>query len=122
MSCHHGSVPQDVRPGTARVLVTELSGHINPTPAMNPSEDSETAVELYLSREKLVSSQKCLKTQLALLPLIQTVDLCLYINHVTSLCKYLARQLTILSEIYIIFTAVVEAFMLRYSKLCVIRG
>ncbi|XP_032380297.1 leucine-rich repeat-containing protein 56 [Etheostoma spectabile] len=58
MSCCHGSVPQEVRPGTARVLVTELSGsgHINPTPATKPCEDSETAVELYhLSPEKLES-------------------------------------------------------------------
>ncbi|KAM7396485.1 hypothetical protein PAMP_019521 [Pampus punctatissimus] len=55
MSCYHGSVPQEVRPGTARILVTELSGsgHINPTPAMKPSEDSETTVDLYLSPEKL---------------------------------------------------------------------
>ncbi|XP_067445422.1 leucine-rich repeat-containing protein 56 [Thunnus thynnus] len=57
MSCYHGSVPQEVRPGTARVLVTELSGsgHINPTPAMKPCEDSETEVELHLSPEKLKS-------------------------------------------------------------------
>ncbi|XP_031139336.1 leucine-rich repeat-containing protein 56 isoform X1 [Sander lucioperca] len=55
MSCCQGSVPQEVRPGTARVLVTELSGsgHINPTPATKPCEDSETAVELYFSPEKL---------------------------------------------------------------------
>ncbi|XP_039989266.1 leucine-rich repeat-containing protein 56 isoform X2 [Xiphias gladius] len=55
MNCCHGSVPQEVRPGTARVLVTELSGpgHINPTPATKPCEESETAVELYLSPEKL---------------------------------------------------------------------
>ncbi|XP_074488357.1 leucine-rich repeat-containing protein 56 isoform X1 [Sebastes fasciatus] len=57
MSCCHGSVRQEVRPGTARVLVTELSGsgQINPTPAPKPCEDSETAVELYLSPEKLES-------------------------------------------------------------------
>ncbi|XP_026166225.1 uncharacterized protein lrrc56 isoform X3 [Mastacembelus armatus] len=55
MTCCHGSVPQEVRPGTARVLVTELSGsgHFNPTPAAKPCEESETAVELYLSPEKL---------------------------------------------------------------------
>ncbi|XP_028264559.1 leucine-rich repeat-containing protein 56 [Parambassis ranga] len=55
MSCCHGSVPQEVRPGTARVLVTELSGssNINPTPATKPCEDSDTTVELYLSQEKL---------------------------------------------------------------------
>ncbi|XP_073327846.1 leucine-rich repeat-containing protein 56 [Pagrus major] len=57
MSCCHASVPQEVRPGTARVLVTELSGsgHINPTPATKPCDDSETAVEPYLSPEKLES-------------------------------------------------------------------
>ncbi|XP_042352499.1 leucine-rich repeat-containing protein 56 [Plectropomus leopardus] len=55
MSCCHGSVPQEVRPGTARVLVTSLSesGHINPTPATKSCEDSETVVEFYLSPEKL---------------------------------------------------------------------
>uniref|UniRef100_UPI0037E8F433 leucine-rich repeat-containing protein 56 n=1 Tax=Semicossyphus pulcher TaxID=241346 RepID=UPI0037E8F433 len=54
MSCCLGSVPQ-VRPGTARVQVTELSGsgNINPTPTTKPCEDSVTAVELYLSPEKL---------------------------------------------------------------------
>ncbi|XP_053175918.1 leucine-rich repeat-containing protein 56 [Scomber japonicus] len=57
MSSYHGSVPQEIRPGTARVLVTELSGsgNINPTPAMKPCEDSDTAVELYLSPQKLKS-------------------------------------------------------------------
>ncbi|GAA6217592.1 leucine-rich repeat-containing protein 56 isoform X1 [Lates japonicus] len=57
MSCCHGSVPREVRPGTARVQVTELSGSgpINPTPATKHYEDSETAVELYLSPEKLES-------------------------------------------------------------------
>ena len=61
MSCCHASVPQEVRPGTARVLVTELSGsgHINPTPATKPCDDSETAVEPYLSPEKLVGLHKC---------------------------------------------------------------
>uniref|UniRef100_UPI003AB06C63 leucine-rich repeat-containing protein 56 n=1 Tax=Centroberyx gerrardi TaxID=166262 RepID=UPI003AB06C63 len=56
MSCSYGSVPQ-VRPGTARVLVTELSGsgHMNPTPATKGYEDSETVVELYLSPTKLES-------------------------------------------------------------------
>nr|XP_046250874.1 leucine-rich repeat-containing protein 56 [Scatophagus argus] len=56
MSCSHGSVHQQVRPATARVLVTELSGsgHINPTPATKPRDDAEMAVELsYLSPEKL---------------------------------------------------------------------
>ncbi|XP_071359565.1 leucine-rich repeat-containing protein 56 isoform X2 [Trachinotus anak] len=57
MSCCHGSVPQEVRPGTARVLVTELSGSglVNPTPATKACEDSETAVALYLSPERLES-------------------------------------------------------------------
>ncbi|XP_023271303.1 leucine-rich repeat-containing protein 56 [Seriola lalandi dorsalis] len=57
MSCCHGSVPEEVRPGTARVLVTELSGSglVNPTPATKACEDSETAVELYLSPERLKS-------------------------------------------------------------------
>ncbi|KAL4005978.1 hypothetical protein ACER0C_005691 [Sarotherodon galilaeus] len=55
MSYCHGSVPQGVRPVTARVLVTEVSGSgsINPTPASKPCEDSETPVEFYLSPEKL---------------------------------------------------------------------
>ncbi|XP_067355958.1 leucine-rich repeat-containing protein 56 isoform X2 [Channa argus] len=55
MSCCHGCVRQEVRPGRARVLVTELSGsgQINPIPAKKPYEDSETAMELYLSPEKL---------------------------------------------------------------------
>ncbi|XP_029992534.1 leucine-rich repeat-containing protein 56 [Sphaeramia orbicularis] len=55
MSCCQGSFPQDARPGTARVLVTELSrsDHINPTPAPKSREGSETPVELYLSPEKL---------------------------------------------------------------------
>ncbi|XP_029009641.1 leucine-rich repeat-containing protein 56 isoform X2 [Betta splendens] len=55
MSCCYGRVPQEVRPGTSRVLVTELSGsgQINPTPVEKPCEDSETALELNLSPEKL---------------------------------------------------------------------
>ncbi|XP_030587977.1 leucine-rich repeat-containing protein 56 isoform X2 [Archocentrus centrarchus] len=55
MSCCHGSELQEVRPGTAQVLVTELSGSgsINPTPATKPYEESDTPVELYLSPEKL---------------------------------------------------------------------
>ncbi|XP_069019680.1 leucine-rich repeat-containing protein 56 [Embiotoca jacksoni] len=71
MSCCHGSVPQEVRPGTAsRILVTELSdsGCINPTPATKSCEDSETSAKLYLSPEKLEL-------------LCGTRDLC----HVTSL-------------------------------------
>ncbi|XP_024863134.1 leucine-rich repeat-containing protein 56 isoform X2 [Kryptolebias marmoratus] len=56
MNLCHGSVVQEIRPGTARVQVTELSGSgcINPTP--NPGkqcEDSDTAVELYLSPDRL---------------------------------------------------------------------
>lgn len=60
MSYCHGSVPHGVRSGTARVLVTELSGSgsINPTPASKPYEDSETPVEFYLSPEKLVGTFK----------------------------------------------------------------
>ncbi|XP_041853087.1 leucine-rich repeat-containing protein 56 [Melanotaenia boesemani] len=51
----HGPVAQEVRPGTARVLVTELSGsgYINPTPVTKPCEDFDTEVELYLSPERL---------------------------------------------------------------------
>ncbi|KAF3689004.1 Leucine-rich repeat-containing protein 56 [Channa argus] len=51
-NCH---LSLEVRPGRARVLVTELSGsgQINPIPAKKPYEDSETAMELYLSPEKL---------------------------------------------------------------------
>nr|XP_040024042.1 LOW QUALITY PROTEIN: leucine-rich repeat-containing protein 56-like [Gasterosteus aculeatus aculeatus] len=57
MSCCHVSVPREVRPGTARVLVPEPSGsgHINLTPAPKPREDYETATGLYLSKEKLES-------------------------------------------------------------------
>ncbi|KAM6925931.1 leucine-rich repeat-containing protein 56 [Lycodopsis pacificus] len=57
MSCCHALAPRQVRPGTARVLVTELSGsdHINPTPAPKLREDYDTAVDLYLSQEKLES-------------------------------------------------------------------
>ncbi|XP_034542533.1 leucine-rich repeat-containing protein 56 [Notolabrus celidotus] len=53
MSCCLGSVPQEVRPGRARVQMTELgeSGKINPTP--KPCEDSDTAVDVYISPEKL---------------------------------------------------------------------
>lgn len=60
MSYCHWSVPHGVRSGTARVLVTELSGSgsINPTPASKPCEDSETPVEFYLSPEKLVGTFK----------------------------------------------------------------
>ncbi|KAK5867658.1 hypothetical protein PBY51_012127 [Eleginops maclovinus] len=54
MSCCQVPVPKEVRPGTARVLVTELSGSgpINPTPATKPCEDAE-AVDVSLSPEKL---------------------------------------------------------------------
>lgn len=63
MSCCHGLVPQEVRPGTALLRVTELkaSGHSNPVPATKPREDSVTVVEPYFSPEKLVSLQKCLR-------------------------------------------------------------
>ncbi|XP_020498265.2 leucine-rich repeat-containing protein 56 [Labrus bergylta] len=55
MSCCLGSVSQGVRPGTARVQVTELSGsgNINPTPATKPFEDYESAVDVYLTPERL---------------------------------------------------------------------
>lgn len=77
MSCCHASVPQEVRPGTARVLVTELSGsgHINPTPATKPCDDSETAVEPYLSPEKLVGLQKWPRIQSVFNPLMHTFPL-----------------------------------------------
>ncbi|XP_060932500.1 leucine-rich repeat-containing protein 56 [Limanda limanda] len=57
MSCCHGPVSRKDRPGSARVLVTELSGsgQINPTPSTKPCEDPETEVELHLSAEKLKS-------------------------------------------------------------------
>lgn len=57
MSCGRVSVLREVRPGTARVLVTELSGsgHINPTPTPKLREDYKTAVGCYLSQEKLQS-------------------------------------------------------------------
>ncbi|XP_076590083.1 leucine-rich repeat-containing protein 56 [Chaetodon auriga] len=57
MSYCHGFVPQEVRPGTALLRVTELKGssHSNPTPATKPREDSQTAVEPYFSPEKLES-------------------------------------------------------------------
>lgn len=61
MNLCHRSVVQQVRPGTARVQVTELSGSgcINPAPnPAEPCEDSDTAVELYLSPERLVISQR----------------------------------------------------------------
>jgi len=59
MSCGRVSVLREVRPGTARVLVTELSGsgHINPTPTPKLREDYKTAVGCYLSQEKLVNTQ-----------------------------------------------------------------
>ncbi|XP_074534030.1 leucine-rich repeat-containing protein 56 [Halichoeres trimaculatus] len=55
MSCSLGSVTQDFRPGTARVHVTELgeSGKFNPAPVTKPCEDSDAAVDVYLSPEKL---------------------------------------------------------------------
>ncbi|XP_072291730.1 leucine-rich repeat-containing protein 56 [Eucyclogobius newberryi] len=53
MNIPQSSVPQGVRPGTARVLVTELSGsgQINPTP--RPCEDLEISSESYLTPETL---------------------------------------------------------------------
>lgn len=56
MSFSIGPVTQDSRPPTARVQVTELgeSDKINPTPLTKPCEDPDTAVDVYLSPEKLV--------------------------------------------------------------------
>ncbi|XP_014327930.1 leucine-rich repeat-containing protein 56 [Xiphophorus maculatus] len=55
MSVCHDSVVLEVRPGTARVQVTELSGSgsINPTPACKPNQDPDKAVEPYLSPKRL---------------------------------------------------------------------
>ncbi|KAK5618970.1 hypothetical protein CRENBAI_006051 [Crenichthys baileyi] len=55
MSVWRDSVVQEVRPGTGRVQVTELSGSgcINPTPAPKPHKDPDEAVEPYLSPERL---------------------------------------------------------------------
>lgn len=55
MNCLHGSLLRGARPGTARVLVTELSGsgHINPTPTPKPREELEILAETYLTPEKL---------------------------------------------------------------------
>lgn len=94
MSCCHGSVPQEVRPGTARVLVTELSGsgHINPTPATKPCENSGSVGEpFYLSPEKLVGFPKCLRIQSVLIPLMHPVLPYLCWIHVVRLCAYKAR-------------------------------
>ncbi|XP_051808590.1 leucine-rich repeat-containing protein 56 [Acanthochromis polyacanthus] len=57
MSSCQEPVSPELRPGTAQVLVTELSGsgYINPTPASKPSEDSETAAELHLSPDRMKS-------------------------------------------------------------------
>lgn len=89
MSCCHGPAPQDVRPGTARVLVTELSssGSVNPTPATKTCEDLETAVEHYLSPERLVSFQKCLRVQPVLIPLLHPAIPCLFLIRVMCLTQ-----------------------------------
>lgn len=60
MSSCQGLVPQGARPGSARVLVTELGvlDHINPTPTSIPLEDSGSVAELtHLTPEKLVGCQ-----------------------------------------------------------------
>lgn len=59
MNFGHESVVQEIRPGSARVLVTELSDseNINPTPAGKPCEVAEAADEPYLSPRRLVSSE-----------------------------------------------------------------
>lgn len=73
MSCYHGPVPQETRPGTARVLVTDLSGSglINPTPATEPRECEAEGEPFYLSPEKLVGfpsvSLKCVKMLMSLI-------------------------------------------------------
>lgn len=105
MSSYYGSVPQEVRPATARVLVTELSasGNINPTPAIKPCEDSDTAVELYLSPEKLVSQQKCLRIQLV--SWYNRLSGC--INHV-AVC--------IISRYYIIWDYLFSSCCILYSS------
>lgn len=75
MSRCHGSVPQDVRPGTARVLVTELSGsgHINPSPAVKACDNPESAGDpFYLSPERLVGLPKCRRM---LIPLMYPLPL-----------------------------------------------
>ncbi|XP_051239540.1 leucine-rich repeat-containing protein 56 isoform X2 [Dicentrarchus labrax] len=65
MSCCHGSVLQEVRPGTARVVVTELSGSdINPTPAKKHCDDFDT--ELLCGTQDLTnvtSLEICVNTQ-----------------------------------------------------------
>lgn len=86
MSCCRVPVAQDVRPGTARVVVTELSGSgfVNPTPATKKTcEDLDTAAELYLSPERLVSFQKCLRIQHHPTDILSFV---FFSIHVVSLC------------------------------------
>ncbi|KAJ0029661.1 hypothetical protein NQD34_004658 [Periophthalmus magnuspinnatus] len=74
MNIPHSSVPQGARPGSARVLVTELSGseHINPTP--RPCEDLDLSescltldtLELLCGTQELsevTSLEMCLNTQ-----------------------------------------------------------
>lgn len=76
MNCLHGSLLRGARPGTARVLVTELSGsgHINPTPTPKPREELEILAETYLTPEKLVS----LTTEVHVIVfLLSTVYFCL---------------------------------------------
>lgn len=84
MSRCHGSVPQDVRPGTARVLVTELSssGHINPTPVMRACDNPEAVEPFYLSPERLVGLAECRRM---LIPLMYPFVTCLRLIHMVSL-------------------------------------
>lgn len=88
MSCCQGSFPLGVRPGTARILVTELSGsrRINPTPATKPCVDLDTEVESVLSPEKLVSLHKCLRAQQVFTQLIHPVLPCLRVIHMVAQC------------------------------------
>ncbi|XP_041745424.1 leucine-rich repeat-containing protein 56 isoform X2 [Coregonus clupeaformis] len=53
MSCSQDSVPL-ARPGTEKVLVTELTGSSQMNSTSAAYEDSDMLVELYLSPEKLV--------------------------------------------------------------------
>ncbi|CAN9499464.1 unnamed protein product [Ophioblennius macclurei] len=55
-SCRQ-SLPPEVRPGSARVRVTELKhpDRINPTPVAKPCEEAEAEADLHLSPERLES-------------------------------------------------------------------
>ncbi|XP_015231227.1 PREDICTED: leucine-rich repeat-containing protein 56 isoform X1 [Cyprinodon variegatus] len=74
MSVSHESVGQGVRPGPARVRVTEPSGSesINPTPTPKPNIDPSNALEAYLSPERL--EQLCGTSDLSC---VKYLELCL---------------------------------------------